>query len=289
MQRSGRGARRVGASLGFYWTLPLPHVGFTELPKDVEAAAKASQTIRYQRERVRRHVEARGGALVHEAVWMELAPDRGSRHVEAELRKALDRCREAGAELLYVDFAERHGWRPHQQLKTCLDALAGDAVRHRPLDPDPIVIDGRRFDPVAHFRRWQKRMAERGTAAERRQEVRASILALAADRLPPAVPRADYASLAEALNRAGHPDDDRARVDAGQPPHVPQGSARAVGRTPPPMAHLPAQRAVVCSCFVPAMSIACRAWPIHVPRARHPRPGCKPIPSRPCWPPTMAP
>ena len=246
-------------------------LGFTKLPKGVEAAAKASQTIRYQRERVRRYVEARGGALVHEAVWMELAPDRGSRHVEAELRKALDRCREAGAELLYVDFAERHGWRPHQQLKTCLDALAGDAVRHRPLDPDPIVIDGRRFDPVAHFRRWQKRMAERGTAAERRQEVRDTILALAADRLPPAVPRADYASLAAALNRAGHPDDHRAQVDAGQPPDVPQGNARAVGRTHiPGLVHPPSERWMFLFCsghvdIVPRMADPRSASPTSPP------------------------
>ena len=138
----GNGVARRGAAggsrfVGFYWTLPLPHLGFTKLPKDVEAAAAASRTVRYQRERVQRHVAEQDGELVHEAVWIELAPDRGSPYVEAELREALDRCREARAELLYVDFAERHGWRPHQQLKTCLDALAGDAVHHRPLDPDP--------------------------------------------------------------------------------------------------------------------------------------------------------
>ena len=69
--------------------------------------------------------------------------------------------------------------------------------------PIPIVIDGRRFDPVEHFRRWQKRMAERGSPAERRQEVLERIIAAAADRLPPAVPRADYAAISEMLNRQG--------------------------------------------------------------------------------------
>jgi transposase len=64
-------------------------------------------------------------------------------------------------------------------------------------------IDGRRFDPVRHFRRRRVGMAERGTAAERRREVLEQILAAAADRLPRAVPRADYAALAEALDRAG--------------------------------------------------------------------------------------
>ena len=188
--------------VGFYWTLPMPQVGFKELPKDAEAAAEASRTIRYQRERVRRHVAAEGGELVGEAVWMELAPDRGSHHVAAALAKPVDLCRAAGARLLYVDFAGRHGWRPHQQLKTHLEALA-DPIPHRPLDSDPVEIDGRRFDPVAHFRRRRDEMAGRGTPTERRREVLEQILAFAADRLPPAMPRADYAALAGALDSAG--------------------------------------------------------------------------------------
>jgi len=196
------GGRARPRFVGFYWTLPMPHVGFTALPQGAEGAAKASRTIRYQRERVRLHVETQGGELVGEAVWIELAPDRGSRHVEAELRKAVNSCREAKAKLLYVNFSERHGWRPHQQLKTCLNELA-DASLHRPLDPDPVVIDGRRFDPVEHFRRRRDEMAERGTPSERRREALEQILAAAADRLPPAVPRADYAALAEVVNRQG--------------------------------------------------------------------------------------
>jgi hypothetical protein len=186
--------------VGFCWTLPMPHLGFKELPKDAEAAAEASRTIRYQRERVRLHVAAEGGELVGEAVWMELAPDRGSRHVAAALRKAVDSCRQAKAQLLYVDFAERHGWRPHQQLKAFLDGLA-DPIAHHPLDPDPIEIDGRRFDPVAHFRRRRDEKAERGTPAERRQEVLGRILAFAAG-LASAVPPGDHAALADALNGA---------------------------------------------------------------------------------------
>ncbi len=181
---------------------PSLHLGFKELPEDAEAAAKASRTIRYQRERVRLHLEAEGGVLVGEAVWLELEPDRGSRHIKAGLKEAVDLCRAAGARLLYVDFAERHGWRPHRQLKTFLNDLA-DPIPHRPLDPDPVVIDGRRFDPVAHFRRRRDEMVGRGTPAERRREVLGRILAAAADRLPPAVSRPDHAALAEMLNRQG--------------------------------------------------------------------------------------
>jgi hypothetical protein len=48
--------------VGFYWTLPIPAVGFTSLPKDVGAAAAASKTIRYQRERIRRWVADQKGS-----------------------------------------------------------------------------------------------------------------------------------------------------------------------------------------------------------------------------------
>ena len=40
-------------AVGFYWTLPVPWAGFTDLPKDIDAAVKASRTIRYQVQRVR--------------------------------------------------------------------------------------------------------------------------------------------------------------------------------------------------------------------------------------------
>jgi hypothetical protein len=195
----GRTSRRF---VGFYWTLPLPHLGFIKLPKGAEEAAAVSRTIRYQRERIRQHVAEQGGELVGEAVWIELDPDRGSRHVKADLRRAVESCSKAKAQLLYVDFAERHGWRPHQQLKTFLGEFA-DGSLHRPLDPDPIVINGQHFDPVEHFRQWQRAMADRGTPAERRQEVRSQVLAAAAGQLPPAVPRVDYMSLAAMLNREG--------------------------------------------------------------------------------------
>ena len=53
MDKGAESGRVRPRFVGFYWTLPMPHVGFTKLPRDAEAAAEASQTIRYQRERVR--------------------------------------------------------------------------------------------------------------------------------------------------------------------------------------------------------------------------------------------
>ena len=42
-------------AVGFYWTLPVPWVRFTSLPKAVDDAAKLSRTIRYQRDLIRRY------------------------------------------------------------------------------------------------------------------------------------------------------------------------------------------------------------------------------------------
>ena len=41
-------------AVGFYWTLPVPWAGFTDLPTDVDEAAAQSRTIRYQRDLIRR-------------------------------------------------------------------------------------------------------------------------------------------------------------------------------------------------------------------------------------------
>jgi hypothetical protein len=40
------GGRACPRFVGFYWTLPMPKVGFTRLPEDAGAAAEASRTIR---------------------------------------------------------------------------------------------------------------------------------------------------------------------------------------------------------------------------------------------------
>ena len=63
--------------VGFYWTLPVNWAGFRELPVDVAAAAAASQTICYQRERVRRYVADEHGELIDEIAFMaelDIAP-----------------------------------------------------------------------------------------------------------------------------------------------------------------------------------------------------------------------
>jgi hypothetical protein len=139
--------------------------------------------------------------LVGEAVWLELEPDRGSRHVAAALEEAVDLCRAAGRGCsTSTSPSGTAGGRTGSSRPTWTGSPARPL--HRPLDPDPVVIDGRRFDPVAHFRRRRDEMAERGTPAERRQEVLGKILAFAAG-LPPAVPPGDHAALADALNGAG--------------------------------------------------------------------------------------
>lgn len=99
--------------IGFYWTLPVPWAGFSHLPRDVDAAAAKSRTIRYQRDRVRRWVRDEPGELSAEEVFLELAPDRGSEHVLPLIDKLLDRCRSQSARLVLVDFSVAYGWRRH--------------------------------------------------------------------------------------------------------------------------------------------------------------------------------
>lgn len=96
---------KTPSAVGFYWTLPVPWAGFTHLPQDIDAAANASQTIAYQRALIRRHAQERGYALIHEEVFLEIEPDRGSQYVRGPLRKLEALCRARHATLLYVDFS----------------------------------------------------------------------------------------------------------------------------------------------------------------------------------------
>jgi hypothetical protein len=138
--------------LGFYWTLPVPWAGFKALPLNVDDAAELSRTIRYQRDLVRRWVKLEGGELVAEEVFLELEPDRSSVHISYDLDRAIKRCRTEEAALVLVDFASSFGSRRHYQLWR---ELSDSDVEHMSLEPEPILIDGKKFDPVKHFRAWQ--------------------------------------------------------------------------------------------------------------------------------------
>ena len=133
--------------VGFCWTLPVNWAGFRDLPVDVTAAAKASQTIRYQRECVRRYVADQHGELVDEIAFMDVRTDRATEIVEAELKQRASQY--AGkATLLSVAFDEHHRWRHNPYLRAAAESIGIELL---PLPPEPIELDGRRFDPIAHF------------------------------------------------------------------------------------------------------------------------------------------
>jgi hypothetical protein len=144
-------------AVGFYWTLPVPWAGFTTLPEDIDAAAKVSRTIRYQCERIRRHAKERNYQLVAEKVFLEIAPDRGSRYVLEALRPLEAICRAKEAVLLLVDFSEVQGWRSHGPLS---DWARQALVAVETVYPDDIPIDGGVFDPHQHFADWRARQQE---------------------------------------------------------------------------------------------------------------------------------
>ena len=185
----------AGAYVGFYWTLPVPRRGFRALPKDVEAAAQKSRTIRYQLEVIRRYVREEKGQLVGEATFMEMEADRGTEQVEEELERIIRLCATHSATLLYVDFSLVHHWRPHAFMRMY---LANHDVPRQDLRPDPIMIEGQTFDPVKHFRGWQQRHDTEAAALRERAKTE---LALTVNQLPEAPGR--YQAAADDLNARG--------------------------------------------------------------------------------------
>lgn len=144
-------------AIGFYWTLPVPWAGFTELPEDIEAAARRSRTIRYQCELIRRYARDNHYRLVAEKVFLEIEPDRGSEYVLGALRPLETLCRAQGAALLLVDFSAVQGWRSHGPLS--------DWARNAGMDvetvyPDEMLVDGEVFDPHQHFSDWREQQRE---------------------------------------------------------------------------------------------------------------------------------
>jgi hypothetical protein len=143
--------------VGFYWTLPVPWAGFRTVPKDVDAAAKASRTIAFQRALTRRYAENNGMAIVHEAAVVELRPDGGSQEIAGPLAEVAQVCRDHQAIMLYTDFAEFHLWRSNQPMMNAVRDLGIDA---HPIAVETLFIDGVEFDPYRHFAEWRDRQEE---------------------------------------------------------------------------------------------------------------------------------
>ncbi|WP_419827307.1 hypothetical protein [Sphingomonas sp.] len=183
------------ACVGFYWTLPITWADFRRLPIDIEGAAGASRTIRYQRERVRQWARDEAVSLVGEVAFMDVRTDRATQLVRDALVDARRLCAYQHAVLAYVAFEERNLWRSNPHLRRQAEELGLELVA---LSPDPITVDGRRFDPIAHFKAF--RVAERERMGELRREAYAGLeRALLA--FPEGVGR--WEAVAERLNGTG--------------------------------------------------------------------------------------
>ena len=141
-----------GGYVGIYWTLPVNWAGFRDLPPDVDAAAAASRTIRYQRERVRGWVREQGGTLLGEVAFMDTRTDRATDAVRDVLHRAAPVYARKGATLLAVQFHEVHHWRHNPFLHAAAEELGLEVVG---LSPDPLTIGGQVFDPAPHFAAWR--------------------------------------------------------------------------------------------------------------------------------------
>jgi hypothetical protein len=138
-------------TIGFYWTLPVIWAGFTRLSeRDVEKAAEESQSIRLQREIIQRWTKEHQGELVHEQVYLEIAPDRGTDQVVHDALQPLVRLAvELNATVLYVDFGREIGWRSHHFLRNFvnehIDRFMPVALDHN---------DAEKFE--RHFETWRE-------------------------------------------------------------------------------------------------------------------------------------
>jgi hypothetical protein len=119
-------------------------------------------------ERIRRYVQDAKGRLVEEKCFMELAADRGTDGIADVLGEIASSCRQHDARMIYVDFSEFYDWRPHTFMKIRLQELG---VQPETISPTPMYIDYREFDPVKHFRTWQKRHGAEGRELRRKAEV----------------------------------------------------------------------------------------------------------------------
>ena len=154
--------------MGFYWTLPVPWAGFTDLPADLDEAARASRTIRYQREVIRRYAREHHYRLVHEEAFLEIQPDRGSELILEPLKKVEAICRRYDAVLLFVDFSLVQGWRSHQLMRRWFERSEIGTER---IYPDEIVIDGHFFDPHVHFEAWREKQRQWINGKSAREEM----------------------------------------------------------------------------------------------------------------------
>ncbi|MFC3175022.1 recombinase family protein [Novosphingobium bradum] len=140
-------------AIGFYWTLPAPWAGFTDIGKgDVDEAARRSRTIRYQREACRRHAREHGLDLIHEVAFLETEPDRGTEFIRGPLEQIAPLCRDQHARVLYVDFKVLEGWRRNDALHAEATRLG---LRLDPVWPRDLPLDDGPYDPAEHFSAWR--------------------------------------------------------------------------------------------------------------------------------------
>jgi hypothetical protein len=193
----GLGSEGPQKYVGFYWTLPIPRVGFLRLSDDPDIAATQSKTIKYQREVIKEWVAEEGGLLIREITFLETQSDRGTDVVVEYVQRAAGICRENAAALVYVDFRQMRGWRPHQHLTF---AIENEQIPSVPVWPshEAILIDGKRFHPARHFK--DHRMEHEKEAA-RRHETAIKRLLKEAEVMPPG--RGRNALIADRLNAEG--------------------------------------------------------------------------------------
>ena len=180
----------------FYWTLPVPWVGFTKLSANIEKAVTESRTIAFQRAVVQRHIHRVGGIIIpqNEVAILETWPDRGSFEIGQEFHRLLEKAEKSDALVAIVNLAGQDGWRSHQ--------FIAEHFGHRCCDQiDAPVEDelGASFNPYQHFREWRQATREKiNTKHSHRQSVFSALEGISASTL------ADRAASLNALELLTH-------------------------------------------------------------------------------------
>lgn len=113
-----------------------------------------------------------------------------------DFEKLLDICQKRGARLAYVNFSKEAGWRTHHHLEHRLSARSIEPLEFL---PEPLLMNGKEFDPKEHFRSWREK--SQSVSAEKHE--RASKAFDRAGELRKT--GASYKAIAAILNEEGFP------------------------------------------------------------------------------------
>lgn len=107
--------------------------------------------------------------MIHREAFLEIQPDRGTDLILEPPEKVEPLFRTHDATLHYVDFWAAQDWRSHGFLRGW---IARTSIDTEAVPPETVPIDGKDFDPQAHFADWRERQYEWAASKTARAKAR---------------------------------------------------------------------------------------------------------------------